>query len=262
MREWGKTWLAFGVIEGKCLLFPLAILAGLAFTQAVQIPFVARYDAMLLYCVAIQWWMVRRGMETTSELRAVCVFHILGLALELERTSRGAWSYPDPGLLRIGPVPLFSGFMYASIASYILQAWRRFDLSFERLPSAWISAPLAIAGYLSFFIARESRYLLIALILLSLWRAKVFFSVRTQRFSMPLGVSFAGIGVAIWIGENAGTYLGAWRYPHQMQQWHPVEGTKAAAWFLLVVVGFLIIERYKAWRAWAEQQSPFLTGAR
>jgi uncharacterized membrane protein YoaT (DUF817 family) len=88
----------------------------------------------------------------------------------------------------------------------------------------------------------------------------VYFTVRARRFSMPLGLSFAGIGTAIWVGENAGTYLGAWRYPHQATEWHPVEGTKALAWFLLVVVGFLIVERYKAWREWAERSSAIPVG--
>lgn len=40
--------------RGEVPALSLAILVGLAFTQVVRIPFVARYDAMLVYYVAIQ----------------------------------------------------------------------------------------------------------------------------------------------------------------------------------------------------------------
>ncbi len=247
MREWGRILWAFVVIEAKCLLFPLLIVLGLAATQRFSIPGVARYDLMLVYCLAIQWALVRRGMETVSELRAVCVFHALGLILEIHRTSIGAWTYPDPGLLRIGTVPLFSGFMYASVASYLLQAWRRFDLEFVGLPKPWVGVALSVAAYGSFFAMRGARITLIALILLSLWRAWVSFAVAGRRLRMPLGLAFGCISGAVWVGENLGTFFNGWRYPHQAHGWQPVEGTKAAAWFLLVVVGFNIMERFKAW---------------
>ena len=248
MRNWVKTLAWFVLIEVKCLFFPLAILFGLAVTKAFPLPDVGRYDVMLVYCVALQGIMVRRGMETPRELWAVGAFHLLGLALELQRTAAGAWSYPDPGLLRIGRVPLFSGFMYAGVASYLLQAWRRFDLGFERLPPVAIGIALAVAAYASFFVLPESRAALIALILLLYARTGVRFTVEGGRYGMPLALAFALIGGAIWVGENAGTFLGAWRYPHQAARWRPVEGGKAAAWLLLVVVGFTVVERSKVWQ--------------
>lgn len=229
------------------MLFPLAILAGLAFTKKFQVLGLARYDAMLIYCIAIQWGMLWRKMETFYELRAVCVFHLLGLGLEVHRTSLGAWTYPDPGTLRIGQVPLFSGFMYAGVASYLLQAWRRFKLSFEGLPPAEWTTGLAVAGYASFFVFTEARPLLVALIMLSYLRSKVYFTVVNKRYWMPLGVAFAAIAGVIWFGENAGTFLGAWRYPNQDHGWQMVEASKWGAWFLLVAVGYVIVERLKAW---------------
>lgn len=200
---------------------------------------------MLVYCVLIQWAMVHRGMETRSELRAICVFHLLGLVLEVQRTSVGAWSYPDPGLLRIGRVPLFSGFMYAGVASYLLQAWRRFELSFHRLPPFVAMIALAIAACGSFFVLPESRTALIVAIVLTYLPARVSFNVAENRLWMPLGLAFVLICGAVWVGENAGTFLGAWRYPGQANGWQPVEGSKAAAWFLLVVVGFTVVEAFK-----------------
>lgn len=241
-----KVLAQFVWIEAKCCLFPFALLLGLAVTQKVTIPGIARYDAMLVYCLLLRWAMVKLKLETLSELRVVTVFHALGLALELHRTSIGAWSYPDPGLLRIGQVPLYSGFMYASVASFLLQAWWRFRLSFERLPPWWLSVSLAAAGYASFFVWPGGKPWLVLAILVSLVRTTVHFDVGERRYRMPLGLSFSLIGIFLWVAENLGTYLGAWRYPYQANGWQPVEGTKALGWFLLTVVGFLIIERYKA----------------
>ena len=258
MRKWAKTLAWFVLIEVKCLFFPLAILFGLAVTQAFPIPGVGRYDVMLVYCVGLQAAMVRRGMETPRELWAVGAFHGLGLLLEFQRTAAGAWSYPDPGLLRIGRVPLFSGFMYAGVASYLLQAWRRFGLGFDRLPPAALGIALAVAAYASFFVPVVGRPALIALILLVYARTGVRFTVEGERYRMPLALAFALVGGAIWVGENAGTFLGAWRYPHQAAGWRPVEGGKAAAWLLLVVVGFTVVERSKAWKPSRKRLDPHL----
>jgi uncharacterized membrane protein YoaT (DUF817 family) len=43
--------------------------------------------------------------------------------------------YPEPSLLRIGGVPLFSGFMYAAVGSYIARVWRICDYSLRTLPA-------------------------------------------------------------------------------------------------------------------------------
>ena len=56
--------------------------------------------------------------------------------MEIFKTSVGSWIYPEPSLLRIGGVPLFTGFMYAAIGSYIARCWRLFDFRFTRPPAA------------------------------------------------------------------------------------------------------------------------------
>ena len=37
--------------------------------------------------------------------------------MEVFKTEAGSWTYPEDNLLRIGGVPLFSGFMYAAVGS-------------------------------------------------------------------------------------------------------------------------------------------------
>lgn len=68
-------------------------------------------------------------------LKVIAVFHGAGLALELFKTHAHAWACPEPGWTKIAGVPLYSGFMYASVASYLCQAWRRLDVSLSCLPA-------------------------------------------------------------------------------------------------------------------------------
>src|SRR5262249_11577376 len=73
-----------------------------------------------------------------------CLFHLLGFALEVFKTSSGiqSWSYPDFAYTKLFGVPLFSGFMYAAVGSYIIQAWRLFDLRIRHHPPAIIKKVL------------------------------------------------------------------------------------------------------------------------
>src|ERR1700748_2810695 len=59
--------------------------------------------------------------------------------------------YPEYAFFRIAGVPLFSGFMYASIGSYIARCWRLFDFRFERHPPVWALGLLSAAIYANFF---------------------------------------------------------------------------------------------------------------
>jgi uncharacterized membrane protein YoaT (DUF817 family) len=61
--------------------------------------------------------MVYLKLETIDELKVICLFHIIGLILELYKVHMGSWSYPEEGWSKIQGVPLYSGFMYASVAS-------------------------------------------------------------------------------------------------------------------------------------------------
>ena len=64
--------------------------------------------------------------------------------MELFKTDMGSWSYAAEGVLRIGAVPLFSGFMYAAVGSYMVRVYRLFDLGFTRYPRRWLTAIVAV----------------------------------------------------------------------------------------------------------------------
>lgn len=248
MPETPGDWLWFCRQQALACVFPWSILAFLALTRHFPPSCVPRYDAILIFCLIVQYALYRAGWESEREVKVIASFHVLGLMLELHKTSLGCWSYPEPSWLRIGRVPLYSGFMYASVASYCCQAWRRLELTVEGWPSSWKPVLLASAIYANFFTERligDWRWVLIPLVFLTFARTSVRYRLRTRSRVMPLAASLTGIGAAIWIAENISTRCGAWRYPYQQHAWRFVDTGKLSSWFLLVVVTFLIVAQLK-----------------
>ena len=241
----------FALIELACCAFPIAIFLGLAVTSViwgrVAMP-VARYDALLIYVIVVQVAFVVLRLETWRELCVICAFHLIGLALEVFKVHAGSWSYPDAGVVRIAGVPVFSGFMYASVGSYICQAFRRFDLrvgGFRWLPVSL----LAVAAYLNFFthhFIADLRWLIAAAFLVALWGSTVHFTVGGDRYWMPTAQAFILIGGFLWLAENAATLLGAWSYPDQLGGWHLMHVGKFGSWALLITLSFVLVAAVKA----------------
>jgi uncharacterized membrane protein YoaT (DUF817 family) len=243
--QFAELW-AFGLRNAVSCVFPLFVFGMLALTKragdALPIP---RYDALFLACLGFQALMVALRLETRDELKVICVFHALGLGLELFKVHVGSWSYPDPALFSVGGVPLFSGFMYASVASYMIQAWRRLDLELVGWPRRSTVVPLGAAIYVNFFTHHalpDLRWILAAVVVLVTWRTEIRYRALPGRVrSMRAPVAFLCIGLFVWFAENIATFLGAWVYPHQEAAWSPVHLMKLSSWALLVIVTFLIV---------------------
>lgn len=256
MRRALRQLVRFGWEQGWSCLFPVVIFASLAITQHFPLPLLPRYDWLLLICLAMQVWMVRSGLETRDEVKVITLFHLIGLALELFKVNMGSWSYPGEGYSKILGVPLYSGFMYASVASYLCQAWRRLQVELVRWPPFPVVVPLAAMIYLNFFTHHywiDVRWGLTALVLIVFWRTWVTYEVGGTRYRMPLALSFALVGFFIWIAENIATFFGAWEYPDQSASWRFVHFGKASSWLLLVIVSFLIVATLKLVK---ERQAP------
>ncbi|MCS1350273.1 DUF817 domain-containing protein [Mechercharimyces sp. CAU 1602] len=229
-------------------LFPGAIFLILATSEMITIPGLYRYDFIFLLCILVQVLMITSKMETWDEVKVILLFHIIGLALELFKVQMGSWSYPEEAWSKIGGVPLYSGFMYASVASYLCQAWRRLHVDLHQWPfqmSTWL---LGAAIYVNFFTHHFFYDLRWVLILWLLWHFRhtwVFFKVNDQKWRLPLTISFLLIGFFVWIAENIATFFGAWQYPHQEQGWSIVELGKISSWALLVIISFLIVAQLK-----------------
>lgn len=238
----------FGWEQAWSCIFPVVIFVSLAVTQMISLPILPRYDWLLIIFLLMQWWMVRSGLETRDELKVITLFHLIGLALELFKVHMGSWSYPEAGYSKVFGVPLYSGFMYASVASYLCQAWRRLDVHLVKWPPFWLVVPLASAIYLNFFTHHywiDIRWWLSALVIIVFWKSSVSYRINDARYRMPLALSFVLIGFFIWIAENIATFFGAWEYPNQREAWSLVHLGKVSSWLLLVIVSFLIVATLK-----------------
>ncbi|HEU4963328.1 MAG TPA: DUF817 domain-containing protein [Bacilli bacterium] len=234
--------------QAMSCLFPVFIFLLLALSPHIPIPFLHRYDVLLLGCLLMQWIMYRTGLETKDEVKVIALFHIIGLALELFKVHMGSWAYPEAAWTKFFGVPLYSGFMYASVASYLCQAWRRMDVRLLGWPQAWLTVPLGTAVYLNFFVHHfwiDIRWWLTGAIFLVFLPTFVQFRVQHHVLKMPLSLSFFLIGFFVWIAENIATFFGAWKYPNQAETWHLVGLGKISSWFLLVIISFLIVAQLK-----------------
>ncbi|MEQ6389684.1 DUF817 domain-containing protein [Bacillaceae bacterium S4-13-58] len=243
-----KQLFRFGWEQALSCVFPVVIFASLALTQAISLPFLPRYDWLLIIFLVMQWGMVKSGLETRDELKVITLFHLIGLALEVFKVHMGSWSYPEDGYFKLFGVPLYSGFMYASVASYLCQAWRRLDVELVKWPPFPLVVPLVAAIYLNFFTHHywiDIRWWLSALVGIVFWKSRVNYEIGGTRYRMPIVFSFVLIGFFIWIAENIATYFGAWEYPNQTEAWSLVHLGKISSWLLLVIVSFLIVATLK-----------------
>lgn len=240
----------FGLKEARACLF-----AGLFFASVFLVPHagifnVPRYDALLVIALAIQAWMLWYGLETFDEFKAIVLFHIVGFGLEVFKTSSGigSWHYPDFAYTKLFGVPLFSGFMYAAVGSYIIQAWRLLDLRVRHHPPYWAATIVAVMIYMNFFTHHfigDYRWYLIAGILGLYARATVLYRPFDVDRRMPLLLSFVLIGFFVWLAENVSTFFGVWKYPNQLGAWSAVHVGKWSSWSLLVIMTFTIVAYLK-----------------
>ncbi|WP_442601553.1 DUF817 domain-containing protein [Paenibacillus sp. KN14-4R] len=243
-----KQLMLFTKLEAQSCLFAVIIFSALLVFKFIHIPYIATYDLMLIVCLLAQYILFRTGIETWDEVKVICMFHLIGLALELFKIQMGSWAYPQEAWTKVGGVPLYSGFMYASVASYLCQSWRLLKLELHRYPNPLLTVSLAVAIYLNFMTHHwiwDLRWWLTGLLFIIYWRTYVTFQLGETRLRMPLVASFFCIGFFIWIGENIATALGAWQYPNQQKVWHFVSISKISSWFLLVIVSFIIVAHLK-----------------
>jgi uncharacterized membrane protein YoaT (DUF817 family) len=236
----------FGIKQGWACLFGALMLALLIGTHLFypRDAALARYDFLVLAAIAIQAAMLGFKLETWEEAKVIFVFHVVGTAMEVFKTSMGSWIYPEPSLLRIAGVPLFTGFMYAAIGSYIARAWRLFDFRFTHHPPLWALVLLALGIYVNFFTHHyvpDARVLLFALTAALFGRCWIHFKVWRVHRRMPLLLGFGLVALFIWIAENIGTFTAAWMYPHQRAAWSLVSLGKLGAWFLLMIISYVLV---------------------
>ena len=246
-RLWLYEFVLFGFKQGWACLFGGLMLALLLATHFLYPENAAlhRYDFLTLSAIAIQAAMLALRLETWAEAKVILIFHIVGTVMELFKTAAGSWIYPEASVLHIGAVPLFSGFMYAAVGSYIARVWRIFDFRFTNYPARWATWLLAAAIYVNFFAHHwlpDIRMLLFAATILLFWRTRVHFRNWRDHRWMPLLLGFLLVALFIWGAENIGTFARAWTYPGQEDGWKMVSLAKLGSWFLLMLISFVLVE--------------------
>jgi uncharacterized membrane protein YoaT (DUF817 family) len=138
--------------------------------------------------------------------------------------------------------------MYAAIGSYIIQAWRLFDLRIRHHPPYWMATLIALAIYLNFFTHHfigDYRWYIAACAVGLYARCTVVFRPYDTDRRMPLLLAFVLIGFFIWLAENISTFFGIWHYPNQLGAWSAVHIGKWSSWSLLVIMTITIVAHLK-----------------
>ncbi|MDA7427346.1 DUF817 domain-containing protein [Primorskyibacter aestuariivivens] len=253
LGDWVRARLPAGLVEfvmfllkqAWACLFGFAMLGGLILSDRIwqeDWP-LHRYDALLIYALGLQVLFLALRLETLREARVIALFHLTGTAMELFKVNAGSWAYPEPGVMKLWGVPLFSGFMYAAVGSYMARVIRIFDMKFAPYPPFWMTVALAVAIYVNFFAHHfiwDSRYVLFAATVLLFLRTRIWFTIGATPRWMPLPVAALLTSFALWVAENIGTATNTWIYAGH-SRFDMVSLSKMGSWYLLLYVSFVTV---------------------
>jgi uncharacterized membrane protein YoaT (DUF817 family) len=245
----GRVWhelLIFGVLQAWACLFAGVLLGFILLTKFSYPSWmpIARYDFLLLVAVTTQFALLALKFERIEEAKVILIFHVVATVMELFKTAKGSWIYPDANVIRIAGVPLFSGFLYSAVGSYIARCWRLFDFRFSNYPDARWTWLLALLIYVNFFTHHyiiDARWALFTIAAAIYGRTMIHFTVDRVPRRMPLLLGFFLVSLFIWLAENIGSFSAVWLYPHQLRTWSPVTWGKLGSWFLLMIISFVLV---------------------
>ncbi|MDH2383676.1 DUF817 domain-containing protein [Bradyrhizobium sp. CER78] len=257
-RRWTAAlyeFLRFGVKQAWACLFGGIAVALMIGTWRFYPPdaVLARYDFLFLCMLAVQVALLAGKLETWEEARVILIYHVVGTAMEIFKARVGSWIYPEPSIFHIGGVPLFSGFMYSCIGSYICRCWRLFDFRFTHHPRRLSLVALSVAIYVNFFSHHYVIDLRWGLFAWAIWlfgRTSIHFKVWTRYRAMPLLLGLVLVSLFIWFTENIGTFTKTWLYPSQRLGWSMVGIEKLGSWFLLLIISYTLVSLVNAPRRW------------
>lgn len=253
LGDWARTKLPGRLIEfimfvlkqGWACLFGALLLIAIVTTKIIWQPdwLLSRYDALFLFALCTQFLFLWFRLESWDEAKVILIYHIVGTVMEVFKLNMGSWDYPDQGVAEIMGVPLFSGFMYASIGSYMARVIRIFDMRFAPYPPYWLTLVLGLLIYLNFFTHHfipDIRVALFVATVVLFWRTRIWFYVGVTPRWMPLPVAAILSAFFVWLAENVGTFTATWSYAGQTScDW--VSFGKFGSWYLLLFVSFVLV---------------------
>ena len=238
----------FFVANLRASYFGAFLLSVFLLTEVVTVPLVSRYDFIFFAAISYQVCALIFRFERPREFFVIILFHILATIMELFKTNPaiGSWTYPTVGgtIFALGSVPLFSGFLYSAVGSYISRAFTFLRLSYERFPAyyhLWVLASLIYLNFFTHHFFYDIRYLLFIYTLIIFFRTTVRFQVYNKERSMPFLLTVFLTALFVWVAENVGTFTSIWLYPSQFEYWHLVSFNKMGSWFLLLLLSFALV---------------------
>lgn len=215
-------------------------------TKYASVPGIERYDLLFILAVVTQVVLIVAKLETPREVIAIIVFHICAMCMEIFKTSPGvgSWAYPEHAVLAIGTVPLFTGFLYSAVGSYMARAWRINEFVFTDMPSKIVLSLAGLLIYINFFTnhyVHDVRWLIFALLIVIFWRTKLRVELTDRRYTFHPLFTNALLALFVWLAEQIGTFARVWVYPNQAVSWNPVSFQKFTSWYMLLIFSFILI---------------------
>jgi len=241
-----EIWI-FGLKQANACIFGGFLLAIMVITRYwYPIEGVHRYDFIFLAAIAFQIMLLVTKLETFRESVVIIVFHIVATIMELFKTSDaiGSWTYPEAYFFGITNVPLFTGFMYSAVGSYITRIWRTFEFEYSYYPSKTHTFILVTLIYINFFSHHyiwDIRWLLLAATAVMFYKTNLYFKIIKTSRHMPILLGWFLVALFIWFAENIATYANIWIYPNQSGEWVMVPIAKLSAWYLLMMLSFVLV---------------------
>jgi uncharacterized membrane protein YoaT (DUF817 family) len=241
-----ELWL-FGLKQAYACVFGgflLLVMIGTSIWYPIES--LHRYDFIFIAAILFQICLLVFRLETLREALVIVVFHFVATVMELFKTSDaiGSWVYPEDFIFGIGNVPLFTGFMYSAVGSYIARIWRIFEFEFSYYPARKWTVLLVAGIYINFFSHHylpDARWILLLLTVFLFWKTTIYFKVVKTLRHMPLLLGWFMVALFIWIAENAATYANIWIYPNQSVEWQMVSISRLSSWYMLMLLSFVLI---------------------
>ncbi len=237
----------FGLKQAYACMFGGFLLAVMIITHFwYPLESIHRYDFIFVSAIAFQVFLLVAKLETYREALVIIVFHLVATVMELFKTSDAinAWVYPEEYVFGIANVPLFTGFMYSAVGSYIARIWRIFEFEYSNYPSKSVTVVLVILIYINFFSHHfiwDIRWVLVAATIYLFYNTTIYFKIIKTHRQMPLLLGWFLVALFIWFAENIATYTNIWIYPNQSEQWQMVSIAKLSSWYLLMLLSFVLV---------------------
>lgn len=241
-----ELWV-FGLKQAYACMFGGFLLATMIITSYwYPLESIHRYDFIFIASIVFQVFLLITKLEKPREAVVIVVFHIVATIMELFKTSDGidSWAYPEDYFFGIGNVPLFAGFMYSAVGSYIARIWRIFDFQYSHYPSKATTVVLVVLIYANFFSHHyvwDFRWVLLGLTIFLFYRTNIYFRIIKTNRHMPILLGWFFVALFIWFAENIATYTNIWIYPNQAVEWKMVPVAKLSSWYLLMLLSFVLV---------------------